>query len=107
MVVIKRDGRRIKFNRAKLYSGIYHAISNAKKVDRGSAGALAEKIMILIEEKILSQKSKTITSTKIYEITSNILRDLYPDSFLRYVAYFSRPEELKRLGVDTPSLNLK
>ncbi len=96
IVVIKRSGKRVKYNRAKLYSGIYHAIANTKKLDRGTAGDLAEKVMRDIEKNIVSLKVREIKSTEILKIVARVLKASYPDSCLRYLAYFSRREDLKK-----------
>jgi len=80
----------VRYNRAKLYSGIYQAIAAAKKMDRGTAGDIAEKIMQDVEQIILSQKQKEISSKDILKITAHFLKEKSPDSCLRYIAYFSK-----------------
>jgi len=97
IVVIKRSGKRVKYNRAKLYSSIYQAISATKKMDRGTAGDLSEKVLQDIEKSILSLKSKELTSEDIFKITVKALNEGYPDSCLRYIAYFSKTKELQNL----------
>jgi transcriptional repressor NrdR len=90
LVVIKRSSKRVKYNRAKLYSGIYQAISATKKMDRGTAGDISEKLTKKIETEILKLKIKEIASETIFNLTAKILKENYPDSCLRYIAYFSR-----------------
>jgi transcriptional repressor NrdR len=97
ITVIKRSGKRVKYNRAKLYSGIYQAIAATKKLDRGTAGDISEKIMQIIEKEIIGQKSREMTSENIFKITANILKNYYPDSCLRYIAYFSKTKDLQDL----------
>lgn len=90
IVVIKRSGKRVKFNRAKLYSGIYQAVSATKNIDRGTAGDISEKITREIEKEIVALKVKEISSENILNISADILKNNYPDSCLRYIAYFSK-----------------
>lgn len=90
IVVIKRSGKRVKFNRAKLYSGIYQAVSATKKIDRGTAGDISEKLTQEIEKKIVGLKVKEISSQELFRISAGVIRNEYPDSCLRYIAYFSK-----------------
>lgn len=90
IVVIKRSGKRVKFNRAKLYSGIYQAVSATKKIDRGTAGDISEKLTQLIEKEIVGLRVKELSSEEIFNISTNVLKNDYPDSCLRYIAYFSK-----------------
>lgn len=97
IVVIKRSGKRVKYNRAKLFSGIYQAVSGTKKMDRGTAGDISEKLLQNVEKNILGIKKKELSSEDIFKITVKVLNDSYPDSCLRYIAYFSRTKELQNL----------
>ena len=89
ITVVKKSGKHVKYNRAKLYSSIYHAIAGAKKMDRGTAGDISEKLMQRIEKDILALRQKEITSADILNLTANEIKKDYPDSFLRYIAYFN------------------
>lgn len=97
ITVIKRSGKRVKYNRAKLYSGIYHAVSATKKLDRGTAGDISEKLMQIIEKKLVGLKVKDISTENIFKITTQVLKESYPDSYLRYLAYFSKAKEIQDL----------
>lgn len=97
IVVIKRSGKRVKYNRAKLFSSIYQAVSGTKKMDRGTAGDISEKLLQNVEKNILSLKTKELSSEDIFKITVKVLNDTFPDSCLRYIAYFSKTKELQNL----------
>lgn len=97
IVVIKRSGKRVKYNRAKLFSSIYQAVSATKKMDRGTAGDISEKLMQEIEKNILSLKIKELSSEDIFKISVKVLNKSFPDSCLRYIAYFSKTKELQNL----------
>ncbi len=96
LIVIKKSGRRQKFNRAKLYSGIYNSFLDKKGGDRGDAAELAEEITNKVEREIIELKRKNIYSFEIVEIVSKILGRKSPDSLLRFLAY--------RLGGDLKKL---
>jgi len=95
ITVIKRSGKRVKYNRAKLYSGIYQAIAATKKIDRGTAGDISEKQMQLIENEIVGLKLREISSEQIFKITAKSLKENFPDSCLRYIAYFSKTKDIQ------------
>jgi len=97
IVVIKRSGKRVKFARAKLYSGIYQAVAETKNLDRGTAGEMAESVLKDIEKRIIDLKTKELETTKILTITSQVLKNTYFDSYLRYIAYFGKNEGLKKM----------
>lgn len=101
IVVIKRSGKRVKYNRAKLFSSIYQAVSGTKKMDRGTAGDISEKLLQLVEKNILELKRKETSSEEIFKITVKVLNESYPDSCLRYIAYFSKTKELQNLLLDS------
>ncbi|HOX96182.1 MAG TPA: ATP cone domain-containing protein [Candidatus Woesebacteria bacterium] len=86
--VVKKDGRKVYYNRAKLYSGIYQATTNQKNVDRGDMGQLAEKMTEEIEKKILGLKTKEVSTEQIYALASEVLKKNNDGAFLHYVAYF-------------------
>jgi len=47
-----------------------------------------------IEKEILKIKKRELTSENIFKITVKTLKEFYPDSCLRYIAYFSRTNNL-------------
>lgn len=87
LTVIKRSGKRQRYSRAKLYSGIYHSLIDKKGVDRGEASALSEEITSKIEQQIIKSKSKKIRSNQILDMVLGRLQKTAPDAFLRFLAY--------------------
>lgn len=87
MVVVKKSGRKQKFNRAKLFAGIYRSTLDRKGADKGNMSLLAEEITLLVEKEIIDSKSKEITSTRIMEIVLVNLKKKAPDALLRFIAY--------------------
>jgi transcriptional repressor NrdR len=87
LIVIKKSGRRQRYERSKLYSSIYHSSIDKKNVDRGDESKLAEEITSKVEQTILKLKRKRIKSTEITKIVLGELRKKAPDSFLRFLAY--------------------
>ncbi len=87
LIVIKKSGRRQKFSRAKLYSGIYNSFLGKKGLDRGDIAESAEKIINRVEREIIELKRKKISSSEIEEVVSKILGRKSPDALLRFLAY--------------------
>ncbi len=87
LIIVKKSGRKQKYNRAKLYSGIYHSSIDKKNLDRGDASEFAEKMTNQVEKEILMLKRKRIKSTEITDIILTILQKKTPASFLSFLAY--------------------
>ena len=99
IVVIKKSGRRQRFNRAKLFSGIYRAFLDRKNIDKGQAAELAEEVTTQVEKEIVALGGKRILSTEITELVLRILKKKAPDTLLRFLAYREGGDvaQLKRL----------
>ncbi|MEJ2347889.1 MAG: hypothetical protein P8Y17_01655 [Patescibacteria group bacterium] len=50
LIVVKKSGKKEKFQRAKLYASIYHSMIDRKNFDKGEASQFAEKITEQIEQ---------------------------------------------------------
>ena len=87
LIVIKKSGKAEKYQRAKLYSGIYHSSIDKKNVDRGEMSKLSEDITNQVEQEILQLKKKNIMSKEITTIVLDLLATKEPDIFLRFLAY--------------------
>jgi len=98
ITVVKKSGKRVRFNRAKLYASIYHSYLDRKWMDRGDASQFAEKITNEVEERILNFHRKCITTVEIEETVLKILREKSPDTLLRYLAYREGNDRRKLLG---------
>ncbi|MBI4057842.1 transcriptional repressor NrdR [Candidatus Microgenomates bacterium] len=96
LIIIKKSGQRQRYNRAKLYSGIYRSSIDRKNLDKGAIGVFAEEATNKVEREIVKLKRKKIHSTEITEIVLKILEKKAPDTLLRFLAY--------REGDDTKKL---
>nr|NQU92147.1 transcriptional repressor NrdR [Bacteroidota bacterium] len=94
--VIKRSGKKQMYNRAKLYSGIYHSAIDTKNGDRGEMSELSETLTNEVEQKIILLRSKDISTIEIINIVLSVLRKRSSAIFLRYLAYREGKDE-KRL----------
>ncbi|HAP37654.1 hypothetical protein A2574_02685 [Candidatus Shapirobacteria bacterium RIFOXYD1_FULL_38_32] len=99
ITVIKKSGKRVRFSRAKLYSGIYHAIVGGKKMDRGDAGVEAEEIMEKVEEKITLMKKRELSTAEIGDIALSVLKIRNQGAFLSYIAYFKIGKERRKVNL--------
>jgi transcriptional repressor NrdR len=88
ITVAKKDGRKVRFSREKLYSGIYHIVVSGKKMDRGDAGTLADNITQEIEKEIILSKKQKLKTKEIKKIVLSYLKPRHKSHYLRYLAYF-------------------
>lgn len=87
ITVVKKSGKKQRYNRAKLYASIYHSCLDKKGADRGDISQFTEKITDEVETIILNTKKKEITTQAIKETVLGVLRKRAPDTLLRYLAY--------------------
>lgn len=86
-VVVKRDGRRERFSRIKLFSGILWASIGVRLKDREKK---IEKISETIEKQILSLNKSVLTTAEIAHIVMRQLWDTHISLFLRFMSYRSQ-----------------
>ncbi|OGM12880.1 hypothetical protein A3A76_00570 [Candidatus Woesebacteria bacterium RIFCSPLOWO2_01_FULL_39_23] len=87
LTVIKKSGKRQRYNRAKLYSGIYHSSLDKKNADKGELSVMSDDLTNQVEREILKMRKKEIYSIEITALVLKMLRKKAPDVFLRYLAY--------------------
>ncbi len=87
LIVIKKSGKRQKYNRAKLFSGIYHSAMDKKGADRGDMGQFSEEITRKVEQEVLKMKRKKVHSSEITVIVLKTLSRKDRSVFLRFLAY--------------------
>lgn len=96
LVVIKKSGRKERFSRVKLYSGILWATIGVNLPHREQT---VNKITEGIEREILSLKRKVLTSQEIGDIVLKHLSLTAPAVFLRFLTYYKdlkNQKEIKR-----------
>lgn len=89
LLVVKKDGRVKKFNKMKIFCGIYNSVRESKNMDRGDAATYAQQLTELVQERLLGVEKK-IESRKIAQIVLEVLLDKMPNVFLAYLAYVNR-----------------
>jgi transcriptional repressor NrdR len=80
--VIKKSGRRQRYSRAKLYSGIYGAFLSIPTKE-----TTVDAVTDTVESKILDTKQREITSAVIAGIVLTTLKHYNTAAFVRYLAY--------------------
>lgn len=85
LVVVKSSGKKEKYSRVKIYSGIYSSMFATSPSQRQK---LAEKITGRVEKEILLLKNKEISSKRIAEIVLSILKKMSPGAFLAFLTYY-------------------
>jgi transcriptional repressor NrdR len=84
LIVIKKSGRKEKFSRAKLFSGIYGAAVGFKGADKEK---FVESVTGSLESEILALKKKEILSSEIADLVLKKLLTSNTGTFLRFIAY--------------------
>lgn len=87
LTVIKKGGKRERYNRFNIYTSIYRAAySWAKKEE------LIDKITNKVEMRLLDLGKKEITTEEISTVILRTLRYRNINTFLRYLTYNKRPK---------------
>jgi len=80
--VIKKNGKKQPYSRAKLYNGIYGSFMAIP-----TKGNSVDGLIDTIEAKILDKKKLEVSSKEIAEITLATLKNFNTTAFVRYLAY--------------------
>jgi transcriptional repressor NrdR len=80
--IIKKGGRKQRYSRAKLYSGIYGAFLSIPAKETTVDG-----VTDTIEAKILDTKKRELTSQEVARIVLTTLKHFNTAAFVRYLAY--------------------
>ena len=80
--VIKKTGRKQRYSRAKLYSGIYGAFLSIPAKE-----TTVDAVTDTVEAKLLDTKERELSSEAIAKIVLITLKHFNTSAFLRYLAY--------------------
>ncbi len=80
--VIKKDGRKQRYSRAKLYSGIYGAFLSIKAKE-----TTVDAVTDTVEAKLLDSKKRELASADIAQVVLRTLKHFNTAAFVRYLAY--------------------
>lgn len=86
LTVIKKNGKRERYNRFNIYTSIYRAAYNWHKKEE-----LIDTITNKVESRLLDLGKKEVTTEEIAEIVLKTLRVRNINTFLRYLTYNKRP----------------
>ncbi|HSX41360.1 MAG TPA: ATP cone domain-containing protein [Candidatus Saccharimonadales bacterium] len=84
--VLKKSGRKQRYSRAKLYSGIHGAFLSIPAKE-----TTVDAVTDTIEAKILDTKAQEISSAKIAEIVLTTLKHFNTPAFMRFLAFQASP----------------
>src|SRR5438477_8514476 len=92
--VVKKTGKKQRYSRAKLYSGVYGAFLSIPAKE-----TTVDAVTDTIEAKILDTKKRELTSEHIARVVLVTLKHFNTSAFLRYLAYqtdLANDAQLKR-----------
>lgn len=95
LVVVKKSGKRERYSRAKLYSGIFWSTHGSKIIDKQK---FVDETTSQIERKILFLKKKVISTEEIAEIVLRQLSIVNISVFLRFLSYREQLQTKNELG---------
>jgi transcriptional repressor NrdR len=99
LVVIKSDGKREEFDRAKLRAGLEKALTR-RPVPAGSADLAADEI----EARLRSLGSSEVSSRTIGELAMEKLRALDHIAFIRFASVYQSYEDIETLKREVDQL---
>jgi transcriptional repressor NrdR len=99
LVVVKRDGLRQEFDRAKLASGLRKALTR-----RPVAEDAAERAADEIEAELRAEGMTEVPSSRIGEMAQAKLRELDQIAYIRYASVYRSFEDLEELKREVDSL---
>lgn len=93
LTVVKKSGKKQRYNRAKLFSSIYHSMLDQKGADRGDMGNFSEEVTSDVEQEILKLRKKYVQTREITAIILRLMKKKCPGTFLRFLAYREERDE--------------
>ncbi len=85
----KRNGKKVRYVRDKLFASIYDAFSGGKHVDYGDAAMLAKETVDAIEAHIIRAQSKFIATHDLIDLVTDILEKSDLGACYRYASFSS------------------
>jgi transcriptional repressor NrdR len=84
--VIKKNGKKQRYSRAKLYSGIYGAFLSIPAKE-----TTVDAVTDTVEAKLLDTKKRELSSEEISQIVLTTLKHFNVAAFMRFLAYQTNP----------------
>jgi len=89
LIVIKNDGKRELFNRAKLLAGLYRAC------EKTAVSSLElEKVVAMIEQELYASGESEVRSTRIGELVMDQLAGLDEVAYVRFASVYRRFKDI-------------
>ncbi|HEY6737154.1 MAG TPA: ATP cone domain-containing protein [Candidatus Saccharimonadia bacterium] len=85
--VIKKSGRKERYSRAKLYSGIYGAFLSIPRKE-----TTVDAVTDTIEAKLLDLRKRELSTEEIAAIVMSTLQHFNMAAFMRFLAYQTNPQ---------------
>lgn len=100
--IVKKDGRREQFDRAKLSRGIWRATEK-----RALSESRIESVISQIETDIRGRGDSEVTSTDVGEATMSRLKELDQIAYIRFAAVYRAFTDLEEFQKEVDSLEKK
>jgi len=98
-LVVKNDGRREEFDRAKLLGGLRKACAK-----RPVSAEQIESIVAAVENQIRNSRAKEVSSERIGQIVLEQLRQIDKVAYIRFASVYLRMDDLEALKQEVDKL---
>lgn len=102
LIVKKRNGKHTRYAPHKIFASVFDACAQGKGVDgrmrdRGDAAETAQSVLRHVEQKMLSARKHTVSTTELVRLVGAELEKLDRSAFYRYGAF--SPHKQETLGL--------
>lgn len=88
--VVKKTKKSEKFDRNKIYLGIFRAVNESKWISRDQARSITKIVTDMVEQELIKMKKDYISSKQIGALVLRILKSVSNEGYLRFLPYFKR-----------------
>lgn len=89
--ILKKSCVSERYDRDKIYLGIYRAVSESKWISRDKERKITNSVTEEVEKQLICLKKDYISSKKIGNIVLKELKIVSKEGYLRFLAFFMKP----------------
>lgn len=88
--VIKKTKKSERFDRNKIYLGIFRAVNESKWISRDQGRIIAKIVTDTVEQELIKMKKDYVSSKQIGAIVLRVLKLVSNEGYLRFLPYFKK-----------------
>ena len=86
--IIKKSGQSERYDKSKIYLGIYRAVNESKWISRSSARKITQIVTDKVEMELIRLCKEYIKGQTVGKLIMKILKSITHEGYLRFSAYF-------------------